>query len=154
MPKQISDKVWEKIKEGYLQKGCKIDDLSALYGVSVRSIKQKAKDEGWSSQRKARALVAVGVAPDRAAAVANEEGKLFDIMANAISILSQEIQATPSKSKEGCVNALVNIAKAQRELFPPSAEELAKIAADLGIRPADFIRALQKEWTDRDAQAS
>ncbi len=154
MPKHISDKVWGEIKEAYLHQGCKIDDLSALYKVSVRSIKQKAKDENWSSKRKARALTAIGVPPDRAAAAADEEGKLFDIMAKAIATLSSEIQATPAKSKEGCVNALVNIAKAQRELFPPSAEELAKIAADLGIRPADFIRALQKEWTDRDAQAS
>jgi hypothetical protein len=29
-----------------------------------------------------------------------------------------------------------------RQLYPPTAQELAKIAANQGIRPADFIRAL------------
>lgn len=153
MPKQISEEVWGHIKAGYLHQGCKIEDLSARFNVSVRSIKQKAKDENWSSQRKTRALIAVGVPADRAAAAAGEEVESMSAtLSKAIGLLAVEAETIPGKSKEGCYNAMTNMVKAHRELFPPDAEGLAKIAAELGIRPADFIRALQKEWSDRDAQ--
>lgn len=159
MPKRISEEIWEEIKAKYLRDNAKPKELSALFGVSVRSIEQRAANESWANQRKARALIAVGVSPDRAAVAAataaGESGEsVFATMSRAIGLLAAEAETIPGKSKEGCYNAMTNMIKAHRELFPPDAEGLAKIAADLGIRPADFIRALQKEWNDRDAQAS
>jgi hypothetical protein len=38
-------------------------------------------------------------------------------------------------------NAIATL-RTLRQLYPPTAEGLAKIAADQGIRPEDFIRAL------------
>ncbi|MGL5065006.1 MAG: hypothetical protein ACRC62_33985, partial [Microcoleus sp.] len=117
-------------------------------------IEQKASIEKWAGQKKARTILAsVGIAPDIPSPVKDKKTtkEWFD---RAIEDLAVEAESLPGKSKEGCYNAMAGVAKIQQDLFPPSAEELAKIAADLGIRPADFIRALQKEWTDRDAQAS
>jgi hypothetical protein len=160
MPKQISEEVWGEIRKEYVQKECKINDLSALFGVSVRSIKQKAKDENWSALRKAtglatkaKALIAVDDIPGRVPMGRSADSpSLHEVLNKAIGLLAVEAETIPGKSKEGCYNAMTNMVKAHRELFPPDAEGLAKIAADLGIRPADFIRALQKEWSDRDAQ--
>jgi hypothetical protein len=66
----------------------------------------------------------------------------IDALDRAIARVSEARASMEAKSLEGCVNALVALLRAKRELFPPDTEELAAIAFRHGITPEDFVQAL------------
>lgn len=73
-----------------------------------------------------------------------ENASSMDILDRAIADITAAIPKAPSQSKESAANALAMLMRAERELFPPDAKELAEIACQQGIRPEDFAAAILK----------
>ena len=70
------------------------------------------------------------------------------ILDMAIAEITIAGKKAPARSKESAAAALVELLKAERELNPPTAEDLAQIAYEQGITPDDFAKAILKRDVD------
>lgn len=154
MPKAIDRRLLDTIKNAYMNRSPKptLNALAKEFGVSGTKVRVLASEEKWSDIRKAKdQSTAVGaIAGAKAAVRASKKVDPYDALMAAIADISAEVSAVEAKSKEGCANALGNLLKVQRELYPPSVEELAEIAVKLNISPADFLRAIKDKWQEKE----
>ena len=152
MAKRIDDTVWKAIENAFLRRDRKptYGQLAEEFGVSKRSIENKARERNW---QEARAMVDYGgeAGEERALKRISESETRQPVdpikaMRGLITDIYHEAIATEAKTKEGCVNAFVNLLKAQRELYPPNADDLAEMAVQLDITPDEFMEALKRRW--------
>ena len=153
MPKAIDSTVWSAIKSAYLNRNEKprLKDLSREFGVSTGAVSTRRKSENWDKLRDdAQANIRAERIQSARKAFVSAGQSLDDltILEATIADMYFEMSATVANSKEGCANAVTSLIKAKRELFPPSADELAEMAFKLNIRPQDFIDALTRRWEE------
>jgi hypothetical protein len=154
MPKKIDDRTFEAVKKAYLESKVKPDrqKLADKFCVGLSTLNNWAAAGKWESLRESAVSSRAEGKVEGAKVATRSRGAVddFELLNNAIADISAEIAAIEAKSKEGCANAMANLLKAKRELYPPNAEELAEMAVKLGITPADFIRALKTKWAEHD----
>ena len=157
MPKAIPQRIWTLIESAYMKADSDLnyEKLGKKYSVSISAISKKAAKEKWAEKRLALKRVRAEARQEGAKAVGRKLPRKSHMSAldDAIAELSLEAVATEAKSKEGCVTAMVRAIEAYRTLFPPSADELAAIAVQLGISPQDFLTALKKRWEAQQSEA-
>ncbi|NEZ61999.1 hypothetical protein D0962_04285 [Leptolyngbyaceae cyanobacterium CCMR0082] len=151
MPKAIDSTVWSAVKSAYLNRNEKprLKDLSREFGVSTGAISTRRKGENWDKLRDdAQANIRAERIQSARKAFVNAGQNLDDltILEATIADMYFEMSATVANSKEGCANAVTSLIKAKRELFPPTALELARMAVQLGIKHEDFLEALKELW--------
>ena len=151
MPKAIDSTVWSAVKSAYLNRNekPKLQQLSREFGVSTGAISTRRKNENWEKLRDdAQANIRAERIKGARKAFANTGQDLDDltILEATIADMYFEMSATMASSKEGCANAVTNLIKAKRDLFPPNADDLADMAVRLGIGPDEFLEALRRKW--------
>jgi len=153
MPKAIDSKLIGAIERAYLDRSPKpsLRALATEFGIGLSTVKALSSDRNWTAQReqKEQGKVEGGKDVNRRRGI---DG--YQAIKDAIADISAEVSTVDAKSKEGCASALVSLLKAERELFPPTAEELAEMAVKLDITPADFIRAMKLKWQEKEQQQS
>ena len=154
MPKKIDPRTFEAVKAAYLKGGSKPDrqKIADQFKISMSTLNNWAAEGKWETLRITAATHHESGKVEGAKAATRQRPRVDDLEAlnNAIADISAEISAIEAKSKEGCANAMANLLKAKRELYPPDADGLAEMAVKLGITPAEFIRALKTKWADQD----
>ena len=73
----------------------------------------------------------------------------MDLLNFAIADIARATLTTKASSKEAGYNAVATLLKLQRELQPPTADDLAEIAVRHGLKPGDFIKVIR----DRSQQS-
>ena len=73
----------------------------------------------------------------------------MDLLNFAIADIARATLTTPCTSKESGYQALATLLRVQRELNPPTADDLAEIAVRHGLKPGDFIKVIR----DRSQQS-
>lgn len=155
MPKIIDPRVIALIKKAFLERNPRptYAKLAAEFQVSKAKIADVASKGKWVSLREAgEKATAAGKIEGAKALVRSSANKVdaFDALNTVIADITAETTSVDAKSKEGCANALANLLKVQRELFPPDVNELAEIAVKLNIKPADFLRAIKEKWQENE----
>lgn len=130
-------------------------------GVNRRTIERWANEGAW---REKRGVVPIAEAkkpkPDqpprdevvrvnrRRRAGEIDELELVDIALSDVSAVmgSGEIDA---KGIGSCASALCRLIELRLKLKPRSAAELAEMALNLGVNPAEFARELRQAWEKR-----
>ena len=164
MPKRIDSTVWRVIKSAFLQRDPKpsYKALAKEFGVSSSSIETKAAKDKWQAERDTREQGKV-VASQK---ISQASGRKVDpqvALDGAISDLYYEATALEGKSKEGCANAMANLLKTQRELYPPTfaewvdmvikfniqptPDDIVELTIQSGITPDTFMEALKRRWS-------
>jgi hypothetical protein len=155
MPRALDNKLIAAIEKAYLDREARpsLKELADEFGIGLSTLKGISSKEGWAARRDAAEAAKIEGRVEGAKAVLRPRGvDGLTAIRNAITDISAEVSTIEAKSKEGCATALVNLLKAERELFPPNAEELAELAVRLDISPADFLRALKAKWADAEQQ--
>ena len=156
MPKALDKKLIEAIRKAYLGRRSRptLKELATEFSVGLSTLKLISADEKWAELRKTAQMAQEAGSVEGAKAATRQRPKLDDLtlLDNGIADLSAEVAAVEAKSKEGCATAMANLIKVKRELFPPTAEELAEMAVSLGITPSDFLTALQRRWAKQELQ--
>ena len=155
MPKAIDSKLIEAIKKAYLTRQSKpsLASLAKEFGVGETKVKHSAREGQWTALRDAQKTANAAGRVEGAKAIVRASSNKIDAMEalnTVIADIAAEATSVEAKSKEGCANALANLLKTQRELYPPDVDELAEIAVRLGITPNDFLSAIQKRWAEKE----
>ena len=153
MPKRIDSSVWVAIKNAFLRRDPKpsYKTLADDYGVSKASIERKASAENWQADREVTEQVKESQRVKSARKASTAVGRKvddLDALDGFIADLYFDGKTADIKSREGAANAMANLLKVRRELFPPNADELAEIAFKLNINPNDFVEALKRRWEE------
>lgn len=153
MPKRIDSTVWDAIKSAFLRRNPKpsYKTLSNEFGVSQSSIERKASAENWQADRETTSQIKESQRVQSALKMSAGSGRKVDdleALEGFMADLYYDGLTVDIKSREGCANAITNLIKAKRELFPPDADELAEMAFKLNIKPNDFIEALKRRWEE------
>lgn len=153
MPRKIDERVWDIVKTAYLGRHPKPSyaALSKEFNVSKASIEAYASKHGWAAERKRLDARAEEASEETIVKLARERPiqSSLDVLNGAISELYFEGLAIEGKSKEGCLNAMANLIKAKRDLYPPSLREIVAIAIGQGFSPDDFLAELRKQWSEQ-----
>lgn len=156
MPKALDRKLIDAIKKAYLGRKSRptLKELATEFSVGLSTLKIISAEEKWAELRKTAQVAQELGAVQGAKSATRQRSKLDDLVLlnEGIADLSAEIAAIEAKSKEGCATAMANLIKVKRELFPPTAEDLAEMAVNLGITPSDFLTALQRRWAKQELQ--
>lgn len=156
MPKALDRKLIDAIKKAYLGRKSRptLKELATEFSVGLSTLKIISSEEKWAELRKTAQVAQELGAVQGAKSATRQRSKLDDLVLlnEGIADLSAEIAAVEAKSKEGCATAMANLIKVKRELFPPTAEDLAEMAVSLGITPSDFLTALQRRWAKQELQ--
>ncbi len=75
---------WEKMKTEYVTEGVSYRSLAEKYGVSIRNVERKGKNEGWVALRKAWEVTPDRTEPDRARRLQSVTDKLLDKVEQAL----------------------------------------------------------------------
>lgn len=75
---------WEKMKTEYVTEGVSYRSLAEKYGVSIRNVERKGKNEGWVALRKAWEATLDRTEPDRARRLQSVTDKLLDKVEQAL----------------------------------------------------------------------
>jgi hypothetical protein len=157
MPKAIDTRLLDVIERAYLTRPSRptLESLSKEFGVSLAKLKQMSRDRNWAVKRDTMSIGELQGAK-KAALALQDKGKINDlnVLNQVISLLLGSATITEPRSQEGCANALANLIKTKRELFPPDVDALAEIAVAQGITATDFLEALTRRWEMENAKAS
>ena len=163
MPKRIDSTVWSAIKSAFLQREPKpaYGDLAKEFGVSKSSVTQRAAAEKWQEERD-RVELTKATTSRKISQASGRKVNLSDALEGAIADLYHEAAALEGKSKEGCANAMANLMKTQRELYPPtfaewvsmvikfdiqpSPDDIVELTVQARITPDTFMEALKRRW--------
>lgn len=155
MPKPIDSKVIELIRDAYITRGSRptLEALAKEFKVGRSTVTNAARKGKWKDVRDSKAALTVEAQIEGAKQYIKTSGlKIDDLHALETMIVDLTTKANSAdvKSFEGSANALANLLKVKRELFPPDVDELAEIAVRLGITPNDFLAAIQKRWVEKE----
>lgn len=75
---------WEKMKTEYVTERVSYRSLAEKYGVSIRNVERKGKNEGWVALRKAWEVTLDRTEPDRARRLQSVTDKLLDKVEQAL----------------------------------------------------------------------
>lgn len=150
MAKKIDERTFEAVKAAYLECDSKPDRprLARKFKIGLSTLNNWAAENKWEELRASTAQSRSVGRVEGAKAAVRQRPKVDDLtlLNDGIADLSAEIASIDAKSKEGCATAMASLIKIKRELFPPTAEDLAEMAVSLGITPSDFLTALQRRW--------
>jgi hypothetical protein len=154
VPKKIE---WDEIKKAYLEEAETYASLALRFGVGKSTIEARASAEGWAALKKGKdsgvsrsAFQGTPQKPQiRARSLTVQSIDEIEIIQDAITKLSGDLHVAEPKSAEGVAGAIAKLVELHNRLVPKTASDLADMAIELGIAPADFIRALNSKWQER-----
>ncbi len=150
---QVDPTLLSLVRDAYINRSSrpKLEDLATEFKVSRRTIAGLSSKEGWVELRKAKEL---GKEIGAKVALRAQKEKINDLEAldGVISDLFAQVSVTDAKSKEGVANAMANLIKIKRDLFPPTIRDLARMAVNNGFSAADFIREIKAQWAESEAE--
>lgn len=138
---------WAEVKKDYLESGDSLAAVALRFGLSKRAVEKIAADEGWAALRSAHRSSMATVAREAVEEIQRKQREdLVKDIEVGITKLSYAIRETEPRSMEGCAAAMAKLIELHNKMVPVTAEELAEMAVNAGIKPNEFLKALNSAW--------
>lgn len=163
MPKAIDPKVWDKIRSTYFANPKETYENLTRFGVSVRAIKSKSREEGdWKVKRDTEARASQALAeevseelakpiPEKSVRVAMKAMSRNEICDTAIAHLYSAAPDAEIKSQEAAYSALIKIVESQQRMEQQeqmfALERRAK-EADVILKERQVNPPTEYEWAE------
>ena len=152
MPKQIN---WDAIRADFVQGDYDYKQLAAKHDISHKSIELKAspKSENWQLLRQQyRENLVASLTPEQTTSIYPTQQKLTysdinQIIDQALIRISSQVEQAEIRSLEKGIESLTKLIEVRTRLSPPTVEEWASRAIELGFNFGELMVEVKKVLT-------